>query len=167
MKLVTSIIRRLWHLGNTSLLSYFFRLVEFISKSLFLTHVCTRFKIIMPLEKALWGRAARRNIQVPKLHNAPDMQPQGEVSNFEFREAIRMLSQVVTNQVGQHRGAWKEEGETSWIREFLRMNPQSFTHSSTTENVEKILRTEESFWYDEYYWCWTRWASCITSETCG
>ena len=121
----------------------------------------------MPPQKALWGRAARRNIEVPKLHNAPDMQPQGEVSNFEFREAIRMLSQVVTNQVGQHRGAWKEEGDTSRIREFLRMNPQSFTRSSTTENLEKILRIEQCFWYDECYWCWMSWSSCITSETCG
>ena len=167
MKLDTSILRRLWHIRNTSLLSYFFRLLEFISKSFFLTHVCTRFQIIMPPQKALWGRSARRNIEVPKLHNAPDMQPQGEVSNFEFREAIRMLSQVVTNQVGQHRGAWKEEVDTSRICEFLRMNPQSFTRSSTTENLEKILRTEESFLYDECYWCWKSWASCITSETCG
>ena len=79
------------------------------------------------------------------MHNAPDMQPQGEVSNVEFREEIRMLSQVVTNQVGHHRRASQQEGQTSRIREFLRMNPQSFTHSSTTENVEKILRTEESF----------------------
>ena len=167
MKLVISIIRRLWHLGNTSLLSYFFRFLEFISKIFFLTHVCTRFQKIMPPQKALWGRAARRNIEVPKLHNAPDMQPQGEVSNFEFREAIRMLSQVVTNQVGQHRGAWKEEGDTSSICEFLRTNPQSFTRLSTTENIEKNLKREESFWYDEYYWCRTSWTSYIISETCG
>ena len=167
MKLITSIIRRLWHLGNTALLSYFFRLLEFISKSFFQTQVCTRFQIIMPPQKALWGRAARRNIEVPKLHNASNMQPQGEVSNFMFSEAIRMISQVVTNQVGQHRGAWKEEGDTSRIREFVRMNPQSFTRSSTTKNLEKILRTEECFLYDEGYWCWTSWASCITSETCG
>ena len=79
------------------------------------------------------------------MHNASDMQPQGEVSNFEFREAIRMLSQVVTNQVGQHRGTLQEEGDTSRICEFLRMNPQSFPRSSITENLEKILRTEECF----------------------
>ena len=50
-----------------------------------------------------------------------------------------MLSQVVTNQVGQHRGARQEEAETSRIREFLRMNPPSFTYSSTTEVPENFV----------------------------
>uniref|UniRef100_M1D8V3 Retrotransposon gag protein n=1 Tax=Solanum tuberosum TaxID=4113 RepID=M1D8V3_SOLTU len=50
-----------------------------------------------------------------------------------------MLSQAVTNQVGQQRGARQEEADTSRIREFLRMNPPSFTDSSTTEDPENFI----------------------------
>ena len=51
------------------------------------------------------------------------MQPQEEVTNTEFFEAIQMLSQVVTNQVEQQRRARQEEIDTSRIQKFLRMNP--------------------------------------------
>lgn len=57
----------------------------------------------MPPRRASRGRSSRRNFE-PKeqeLLNALEVQPQGDVSNTEFHEAIRMLSQVVTNQVGQ------------------------------------------------------------------
>ncbi|WMV18322.1 hypothetical protein MTR67_011707 [Solanum verrucosum] len=67
------------------------------------------------------------------------MQPQGEVTNVEFKEAIKMLSQAVTNQVGQQRGDRQEGADTSRIREFLRMNPPSFTGSSTTEDLENFI----------------------------
>jgi len=50
-----------------------------------------------------------------------------------------MLSQAVTNQVGQQRGARQEEADTLRIREFLRMNPPSFTGSSTTEDLEDFV----------------------------
>uniref|UniRef100_M1D8U1 Gag-pol polyprotein n=1 Tax=Solanum tuberosum TaxID=4113 RepID=M1D8U1_SOLTU len=33
--------------------------------------------------------------------NAPEVKPQGGVTNAEFRDAIRMLSQVVANKGGQ------------------------------------------------------------------
>ncbi|XP_049347490.1 uncharacterized protein LOC125812027, partial [Solanum verrucosum] len=85
------------------------------------------------------GRPARRNIEEQELPNAPEVQPQGEVSNAEFREAIRMLSQVVTNQVGQQRGARQEKADTSRIHEFLRMNPPSFTISSSAEDLENFI----------------------------
>ena len=45
-----------------------------------------------------------------------------------------MLSQEVTNQVGQQMGARQEGADTLRIHEFLRMNPESFTSSSTTKD---------------------------------
>uniref|UniRef100_M1DAV0 Gag-pol polyprotein n=1 Tax=Solanum tuberosum TaxID=4113 RepID=M1DAV0_SOLTU len=57
--------------------------------------------IIMPPRRAVRGCPAWRNVEEQELPNAPEVQPQGEVTNVEFREAMRMLSQVVTNQVGQ------------------------------------------------------------------
>ncbi|KAH0781998.1 hypothetical protein KY290_001596 [Solanum tuberosum] len=50
-----------------------------------------------------------------------------------------MLSQAVTNQVGQQRGARQEEVDTSRIREFLRMNPPSFTSSNTTKDPKHFV----------------------------
>ena len=50
-----------------------------------------------------------------------------------------MLSKNVTNQVGEQRGARQEKVDTSRIREFLRMNPQSFTGSRTTEDLENFV----------------------------
>ncbi|KAH0710411.1 hypothetical protein KY284_011838 [Solanum tuberosum] len=91
--------------------------------------------------RAARGRPARRNVepQEQELPNAPEVQPQGEISNTEFREAIMMLSQVVTNQAGQQRGARQEEADTSRIREFLRMNRPSFTGSSTAEDPKNFI----------------------------
>ncbi|KAK4729838.1 hypothetical protein R3W88_022826 [Solanum pinnatisectum] len=50
-----------------------------------------------------------------------------------------MLSQAVTNQVGQQRGARQKEADTLRIREFLRMNPPNFTGSSTSEDPESFV----------------------------
>ena len=46
------------------------------------------FHITMPSRKVARGRPARRNVEEPKVLNAPNVQPQGEVTNVEFREAI-------------------------------------------------------------------------------
>ncbi|KAK4731238.1 hypothetical protein R3W88_024226 [Solanum pinnatisectum] len=54
-----------------------------------------------------------------------------------------MLSQVVTNQVGQQRGARQEMVDTSKIQEFLRINPPRFTGSSTTEDPESFVEELE------------------------
>ncbi|KAG5598937.1 hypothetical protein H5410_030307 [Solanum commersonii] len=54
----------------------------------------------MPPRRVVKGRPARRNVEEQELPNALEVQPQGEVTNAEFCEAIRMLSQVVTNQAG-------------------------------------------------------------------
>ncbi|KAH0755813.1 hypothetical protein KY290_026083 [Solanum tuberosum] len=50
-----------------------------------------------------------------------------------------MLSQAVTNQIVQQRGDRQEGANTSRIREFLRMNPPSFTGSSTIEDPENFI----------------------------
>ncbi|WMV50498.1 hypothetical protein MTR67_043883 [Solanum verrucosum] len=59
----------------------------------------------MPLSRVVRGHPSRRNVdpQDQGVPNAPEVQPQGQVTIVEFRDAIRMLSQVVTNQVGQQR----------------------------------------------------------------
>uniref|UniRef100_M1DG07 Gag-pol polyprotein n=1 Tax=Solanum tuberosum TaxID=4113 RepID=M1DG07_SOLTU len=51
------------------------------------------------------------------VRNAPKVQPQGEVTNHKFRDAIRMLSQVVTNQARPQRENRQDVVDTSKIRE--------------------------------------------------
>ncbi|KAH0784113.1 hypothetical protein KY290_003711 [Solanum tuberosum] len=96
-------------------------------------------RIIMPPRRVGRGRLPRRYVDEQELPYAPGVQDQGEVSNAEFREAIRMLSQAVTNQMGQQRGARHEGADTSRIRVFLGMNPPSFMGSSTTEDPENFI----------------------------
>ncbi|KAG5614487.1 hypothetical protein H5410_014311 [Solanum commersonii] len=50
-----------------------------------------------------------------------------------------MLSQAMTNQVGQQRGARQEEADTLRVCEFLRMNSPSFTSSSTAQDPENFI----------------------------
>ncbi|WMV36783.1 hypothetical protein MTR67_030168 [Solanum verrucosum] len=93
----------------------------------------------MPPRRVGRGCLPRRYVDEQELPYAPGVQNQGEVSNAEFREAIRMLSQAVANQIGQQRGARQEGADTSRIREFLGMNPPSFMGSSTTEDLEDFI----------------------------
>ncbi|KAH0776360.1 hypothetical protein KY290_007771 [Solanum tuberosum] len=93
----------------------------------------------MPLRRAVRGRPARRNVEEQELPYAPEVQPQREVTNAEFREAIRILTQPVTNQIGQQMGARHEGADTSRIREFLVMNPPSFMGSSTTKDPKNFI----------------------------
>nr|AAT39297.2 Gag-pol protein, putative [Solanum demissum] len=95
--------------------------------------------IIMPPRRVGRGRLPRHYVDEQELPYAPRVQDQGEVSNAEFREAIRILSQAVTNQIGQQRGARREGADTSRIHEFLGMNPLSFIGSSTTEDPENFI----------------------------
>ncbi|XP_049366101.1 uncharacterized protein LOC125830955 [Solanum verrucosum] len=92
----------------------------------------------MPPRRAVRGRSSRRNIEEQGVPNALEVQPQGEVTKAEFREAIRMLSQVATYQVGE-RDNRQEVASTSRIRELLRMNPPSLTGSSVTEDSENFI----------------------------
>lgn len=74
----------------------------FISKSL--SNLCFHvFHITIHLRREARDHSARRNVEPreQEIANAPKVQPQEEVSNIEFLEAIRTLSQVVTNQIGQ------------------------------------------------------------------
>ncbi|KAH0650238.1 hypothetical protein KY284_030150 [Solanum tuberosum] len=93
----------------------------------------------MPPRRVGRGRLPRRYVDEQELPYAPGVQDQGEVSNAEFREAIRMLSQAVANQIGQQRGARQEGANTSRICEFFEMNPSSFMGSSTTEDPEDFI----------------------------
>ncbi|KAG5584825.1 hypothetical protein H5410_045259 [Solanum commersonii] len=61
--------------------------------------------LLLLLTSRLVKGLERRNIEEQELPNAPEVQPLGEVTNVRFKEAIRMLSQAVTNQVGQQRGS--------------------------------------------------------------
>ena len=79
------------------------------------------------------------NVEEQGVPNAPEVQPKEKlIFHVALREAIRMLSQVVANQVCQQRGAQQEGADTSRIREFLRMNPPSFTGSNSTEDQKKF-----------------------------
>ena len=51
--------------------------------------------------KSSKSRLARRNVeaQEQELPNSPEVQPEVEVTNAEIREAVKTLSNVVTNQV--------------------------------------------------------------------
>ncbi|WMV26573.1 hypothetical protein MTR67_019958 [Solanum verrucosum] len=86
----------------------------------------------MPLRRAVRGCPASRKVEPQEqgVPNVPEVQPQGEVTNAEFLEAIRMLSQVVTNQAGQQRENRQEVADNSRVHEFLKMNPTSFTSLS-------------------------------------
>ena len=51
-----------------------------------------------------------------------------------------MLSQFMTNQVWKQQGARQEKAETSRVRQFMRMNPPSFTGLSTMENPKYFVK---------------------------
>lgn len=56
------------------------------------------FRINIPPRRVARGHQARRNMepQEQELPNEPEVQPQGEVTNVEFCESIRMLNHAVT-----------------------------------------------------------------------
>ncbi|WMV46652.1 hypothetical protein MTR67_040037 [Solanum verrucosum] len=95
----------------------------------------------MPTQRAVRGRSTRRNVgpQEQGVPNVPEVQPQGEVINAKFCEAIWMLSQIVTNQARQQRENHREMAHTSRVCEFLRMNPPSFTGSSVIEDPKNFV----------------------------
>uniref|UniRef100_M1DMZ6 Gag-pol polyprotein n=1 Tax=Solanum tuberosum TaxID=4113 RepID=M1DMZ6_SOLTU len=69
------------------------------------------------LGPVMTGRPARRNVdpQDQGVPNAPEVQPLGEVSNDEFRDATWMLSQVVANEAGQQKEVQQDVADTSRI----------------------------------------------------
>ncbi|KAG5576642.1 hypothetical protein H5410_056776 [Solanum commersonii] len=56
------------------------------------------FHIMLP-RREVRGRPLRRNVEELGVPNAPIVQPQGKVTNVEFREAIRMLSQIDSKSI--------------------------------------------------------------------
>ena len=101
----------------------------------------------MPSRKAARGRPFRINVKLQEqgVPNAPNMKPQSEVTNAEFYEVVWMLIQVVTYQVGKKRQDRQEEADTLRIREFLRMNPLSFTGLITIEDLENFVEELKKF----------------------
>ncbi|WMV14455.1 hypothetical protein MTR67_007840, partial [Solanum verrucosum] len=92
----------------------------------------------MPPRRAVRVRPAMKSVEEQELPNALEVQTQEEIKYADFREAIRMLSQVATYHVGQ-RDNRHEVVDTSRIRELLRMNPPNFTGSSISENSENFI----------------------------
>uniref|UniRef100_M1DW43 Zinc knuckle family protein n=1 Tax=Solanum tuberosum TaxID=4113 RepID=M1DW43_SOLTU len=97
--------------------------------------------VIIPPRRVVKCHLTRRNVEPQEqgVPNAAEVQPQGEVTNAEFHEAIQMLSQVVTNQVGKTRGNQQKVANSLRIREFLRMNPPSLTSSRFVEDPENFI----------------------------
>ncbi|XP_049397329.1 uncharacterized protein LOC125861485 [Solanum stenotomum] len=97
---------------------------------------------IIPSRIVVRGHLARRNVdpQYQGIPNAPQVKAQGEVTNGELRNVIRMLNQVVTNQAGQQRGNRQDVADTSRIREFFRLNSPYFTGSSVNEDSKNFAK---------------------------
>ncbi|KAG5572874.1 hypothetical protein H5410_062640 [Solanum commersonii] len=93
----------------------------------------------MPPRRAVRSCPARGNVEPRKqgVPNAPEVQPQGEVNNAEFWEAIQMLSQATTNQFGQRENR-QDLPDISRICEFLRMNPPSFI-GNFVKKLQKVF----------------------------
>ena len=53
----------------------------------------------------------------------------------------------MTNQVGQQRRSQREDVDTSSIYELLRMNPPSYTGSSTTKDQENFVEDLNKVFY--------------------
>ncbi|XP_049381293.1 uncharacterized protein LOC125845820 [Solanum stenotomum] len=88
--------------------------------------------------RGVQGCHARRKFEDQGVPNAPEVQPQGEVTNAEFQDAIQMLSQVVTNIDCQQRAVRQDEADISRIFEFLRSNPSDFIALSVEEVKKKF-----------------------------
>ena len=81
----------------------------------------------MPSRRAVRGHPTRCNVEEQRVPNAPEVPHQGKVTNDEFWEAIRILSQAMTNQIGKQRRSRQEVVDILRNQEFLRINPPSFT----------------------------------------
>ncbi|XP_049399906.1 uncharacterized protein LOC125863994 [Solanum stenotomum] len=87
------------------------------------------------------GHPTRRNVEPQDygVSNTLEVQPQGEVTNFEFQDVILIMSQVVVKQASEQKGDRRDVANTSRICELLRMNPPDFTSSSVTEDSENFV----------------------------
>ena len=80
-------------------------------------------------------RANARNVNVRNANAAPSVPDQG-VSNAEFRNAIQMLAQSMTNQNNRVYAHVNENGGLVAARvcDFLTMNPPEFLGSQANED---------------------------------
>ncbi|XP_049414774.1 uncharacterized protein LOC125877557 [Solanum stenotomum] len=102
----------------------------------------------MPPRRAVRSHPARCNVKEQELPNAPEVQPQGEVTNVEFCEAIMMLSQVVTNKVGQQGGDRQGENFTEELKKVF-----DVMHVVDTERVELAayqMNNDARTWFDQW-----------------
>lgn len=95
----------------------------------------------MPPRRDVKGRPTRSNVERHEqgVPNEPEVQTQGKVINVEFCEAIQLLREDVTNQVGQHRENREKVHNTLRISEFLRMKPPCFSCSSVTDDLQNSI----------------------------
>ena len=85
-------------------------------------------------------RANARNSNSTNANAAPPILDQ-EVSNAEFRNAIQMLAQSMTNQNKRVYAHVNENGGSASTRvcDFVRMNPPEFLGSQTNEDPQNFM----------------------------
>ena len=114
-------------------------MLDYLSKTFRSNLYVCMFQVIITPQRAVRGLQAIRNVEESEVPNAPEVQPQGKVTNTKLREAIWMLIQGLTNQVGQQARARQEEAKNLRIHEFLRINPPSSL-------VQSPLRIQKTLW---------------------
>ena len=89
----------------------------------------------MPHHRANSGNANARNA------NAAPPVPNSEVSNAEFRNAIQMLAQSMTNHNNEVHAHVNENGGSveARVRKFVRINPLEFLVSQANEDSQNFL----------------------------
>lgn len=70
---------------------------------------------IMPPWRVVRDRPTWRNVEDWRLPNALEVQPKEEFTNHVFRDAIQMLSHVLTNQPWQQQKNQEDVADTSRI----------------------------------------------------
>ena len=85
------------------------------------------------------SRANARNTN-SRNANAPPAVPDMKVSNTEFKNAIQMLSQSMTNQNNQVHAHVNVNGGSvaARVRDFVRMNPPEFLGSQTNRDPQNL-----------------------------
>ena len=85
-------------------------------------------------------RANARNVNARNANAAPPISDK-EVSNVEFRNAIYMLSQSMTNQNNQVHALMNANGwsTSARVRDVVCINPPEFLLSQTNEDPQSLL----------------------------